>query len=268
MTGWSELLSAALSRLNLLAVVDILLVAAIFFGLLRLLRGTTAMTLLRGLIIIGITAFIVTNVLGLTMFSYLLRNSLIPILVAIPILFQPELRRALERLGRARLVGTSTGVGDQQLIDILCESVERLSAKRTGALMVLERETGLKDYTETGVPLDSVVSVELLVTMFFPNTPLHDGAVIIRENRVVAAGCVLPLTENNSTGIFALGTRHRAAIGITEGTDAIAIVVSEETGIVSIASNGRIVRNLDEGRVRRILGGLQKSATPWRPFWK
>ena len=257
-----DLLSAWLSRLDFVAVVDIVLVASIFFGLLWLLRGTTAMTLLRGILILGVLAFIVSRFLPLPMFSWLLRNSVTPLLVLIPILFQPELRRALERIGRASIVGSSTGAGSQQVIDILCNAVERLATSQTGALIVLERDTGLKEYAETGVPLDSVLSVELLVNIFFPNSPLHDGAVIVRDNRVVAAGCVLPLTDNNATGIFALGTRHRAAIGITEGTDAIALVVSEETGIISIASNGRIVRNLDEARVRRILSGLQRTAGP------
>ena len=265
MTDWPNLISASLSRLDFMAVVDILLVATIFYGLLRLLRGTTAMALLRGILILGVLAFIVSNFLRLTMFSWLLRNSVTVLLVAIPILFQPELRRALERIGRASVVGPAAGAGSQQLIDILCDTVERLATSQTGALIVLERETGLRQYTETGVPLDSAVSVELLVSIFFPNSPLHDGAVIIRENRIVAAGCVLPLTDNNVTGIFALGTRHRAAIGITEGTDAIAIVVSEETGTISIASNGRIVRNLDEARVRRILAGLYSAPGPW-PF--
>lgn len=263
MTSWANSLFASLSRLNFMAVVDILLVAAIFFGLLRIFRGTTAMTLLRGVLILGILAFIVSRILPLPMFSWLLRNSVTVVLVAIPILFQPELRRALERVGRASVVGTVGGVGGTQLIDILCDTAERLASKKTGALIVLERETGLKEYAETGVPLDSAVSVELLATIFFPNSPLHDGAVIIRESRVVAAGCVLPLTDNNATGIFALGTRHRAAIGITEGTDAIALVVSEETGTISIASNGRIVRSLDAARVRRILSGLVRTSSPW-----
>ena len=265
MTDWPNLISASLSRLDFMAVLDIVLVAALFYGLLRLLRGTTAMALLRGILILGVLAFIVSNFLRLTMFSWLLRNSVTVLLVAIPILFQPELRRALERIGRASVVGPTAGTGSQQLIEILCDTVERLATSQIGALIVLERETGLRQYTETGVPLDSTVSVELLVSIFFPNSPLHDGAVIIHENRVLAAGCVLPLTDNNATGIFALGTRHRAAIGITEGTDAIAIVVSEETGTISVASNGRIVRNLDEARVRRILAGLYRAPGPW-PF--
>ncbi|HEX2171816.1 MAG TPA: diadenylate cyclase CdaA [Dehalococcoidia bacterium] len=262
-----NLLSASLSRLDFMAVVDILLVAALFFGLLRLLHGTTAMTLLRGILVIGVLAFIVSRFFKLDMFGYLLGYALTGLVVAIPVLFQPELRRALERIGRVSVVGVTNAGNSQQLIDIVCHSVERLATSHVGALIVLERETGLKEYAETGVPLDAAISVELLLTIFRHNTPLHDGAVIIRDNRVIAAGCVLPLSESTTTGIFALGTRHRAAIGVTEGTDAIAVVVSEETGRISIARLGRMVSNLDEERVRRILTGLFRGggSGPW-PF--
>lgn len=267
MQGAENFLSASLSRLDVMAVLDITLVALIFFGVLRLLRGTTAVTLLRGIFVIGVLAVIVSRVFRLNMFSYLLGYSITGLVVAVPVLFQPELRRALERIGRVGVPGVSTGGnGSQQLIDTVCDTVERLTNRKTGALIVLENQTGLKEYAETGVPLDAVISVELLMTIFHTNTPLHDGAVIVRDNRISAAGCVLPLTESTTTGIFALGTRHRAAIGVTESTDAIAVVVSEETGRISIARLGRMVSNLDEERVRRILSGVYRSGPgPW-PF--
>lgn len=267
MQGAENFLSASLSRLDVMAVLDITLVALIFFGVLRLLRGTTAVTLLRGIFVIGVLAVIVSRVFRLNMFSYLLGYSITGLVVAVPVLFQPELRRALERIGRVGVPGVSTGGnGSQQLIDTVCDTVERLANRKTGALIVLENQTGLKEYAETGVPLDAVISVELLMTIFHTNTPLHDGAVIVRDNRISAAGCVLPLTESTTTGIFALGTRHRAAIGVTESTDAIAVVVSEETGRISIARLGRMVSNLDEERVRRILSGVYRSGPgPW-PF--
>lgn len=267
MQGAENFLSASLSRLDFMALVDIALVAAIIFGVLRLMRGTTAVSLLRGIFVLGLIAVIVSRVFKLNMFSYLLGYSITGLVVAVPVLFQPELRRALERIGRVSVPGVSSGSSSQQLIEIVCDSVERLANKHTGALIVLERQTGLKDYAETGVPIDAVITVELLLTIFHTNTPLHDGAVIVRDNRIIAAGCVLPLSESTTTGIFALGTRHRAAIGVTEGTDAIAVVVSEETGRISVARLGRMVSNLDEDRVRRILSGVYGGGSgPWRPF--
>jgi diadenylate cyclase len=241
-------------RLTWLSVVDVLLVALIFYGLLRLFQGTQAVSLLRGILVVALVVAMATALFPLTAFSWLLRNSLPVILVAIPVVFQPELRRALERLGRTNpLLGRSAPADvAQRVIYEIVRAVEMLAREKTGALIVLEGETGLEEHIESGQRIDGRVSARLLTTIFFPNTALHDGAVIIRGDRLVAAGCVLPLTAR-ALSDSSLGTRHRAAVGITEQNDALAITVSEETGIVSIARNGRIVRRLDSQRLRRIL---------------
>ncbi len=244
-----------LLRLDWKSVIDILLVSFIFYWLLRLIQGTQAVQLLRGIVIIVVVTVVITHVFQLTAFSWLIRNSLPALLVAIPVVFQPELRRLLERLGRG--TGGFLNLHSQEttlrrVIEVIAQSCSQLSLNRHGALIVLERETGLQDINETGVHLDAEVSRELLLALFYPNSALHDGAVIVREDRIVAAGCVLPLSTVNG-GDRQLGTRHRAALGVTEGTDAIAVVVSEETGIISIAHNGRMIRRLDEKRLARVL---------------
>lgn len=247
-----------LARFDLRSLVDILLVALVFYLLLLLLQGTVAMTLLRGIAILVAFTFILGNVLQLTVLSWLVRASFTALLVAIPIIFQPELRRALERIGRTSLreaMGVSPAEG---LLDILPRACRRLADRRYGALIVIERETGLQEYVDTGIRVDGATSPELLMSIFFPNSPLHDGAAILRNGRIVAASCVLPLSEEipRHSG---LGTRHRAAVGVTEKSDAISLVVSEESGEVSLASNGRIIRNLDEARLKRLLGRLYGS---------
>jgi len=232
--------------------IDLLLVALIFYGLLRLFQGTQAVSLLRGILVVALVALIAAS--RLTAFGWLLRNSLPMILVAIPVIFQPELRRALERLGRtAPLLGRgSRDTRAQQVIYEVIRGIETLARERTGALIVLEGDTGLEEYIESGQRIDSQVSARLLATIFFPGTPLHDGAVIIRGDRIVAAACVLPLTGRELAD-GSLGTRHRAAVGITEQNDALALVVSEETGIISVARNGRLARRLDGQRLRQVL---------------
>lgn len=176
------------------------------------------------------------------------------ILVAIPVIFQPELRRALERLGRTGpFIGrTSREDAVQHVIFEVVMAAEMMAREQTGALIVLEGNTGLEEHMESGERIDAAVSARLLMTIFFSGTPLHDGAVIIRGEQIIAAGCVLPLTSRTLAD-SSLGTRHRAAAGITEQNDALAIVISEETGIISVARNGRIVRRLDGQRLRRIL---------------
>jgi len=250
-----------LLRLNLASVIDILLVSIIFYALLTIIQGTQAVQLLRGLMIIVIITVVVTSVFQLTALSWLIRNSLPALLVAIPVVFQPELRRLLERLGRSTggfLYVRSQETVVREVIQTVARACSQLSLARHGALIVLERETGLQDIIETGVRIDAEVSQELLVTIFFPNTALHDGAVIIRQDSIVAAACVLPLSTTNG-GERQLGTRHRAALGVTEASDAIAVVVSEETGIISIAHNGRVIRRLDEKRLGKILNALYRA---------
>jgi diadenylate cyclase len=258
MEGLLDFLRENLGRLEARSVIDILLIAAFIYWVLLLMRGTTAMSVLRGAAIVLIGAFVLARVLNLRVLTFLLRNSLIGLLIAIPIIFQPELRRALERLGRTGRRAWSGRPSYDVIIDTITEAATNLSQRRHGALLVLERETGLEDYIDTGVRVDAAPSAELLEGIFFPNSPLHDGAVILRENRVVAAACTLPLAEDSRRG--QMGTRHRAALGITESTDAVSVVVSEETGEICVASNGRMLHRLDGERLRptlvSILGGL------------
>jgi len=244
-------------RLDWLSVIDILLVALIFYWLLFLVRGTQAVQLLRGVLILVVLSVLITSVFPLRAFSWLVRNAVPALLVAIPVILQPELRRALERLGRTGSLLTlpSREAMIEGVLDQVCLACEHLSERHHGALIVLERETGLQEYVDTGTKINSEVSAELLETIFFPNTPLHDGAVIIRQTRVVAAACVLPLAGGHISD-RQLGLRHRAAIGVTEQSDAVAVIVSEETGIISIAHNGRIIRRLDVRRLRKLLAAF------------
>ena len=248
------------TRLNLLSVIDILLVALIFYALFRLMHGTQAIQLLRGVIIVVLLTILITSILKLTAFSWLIRNSLSALLVAIPVIFQPELRRALERVGRAGFSMNRQESTSERVIEEVSQACQRLSERRHGALIVLERETGLQEYIDTGTRVGGKVSCGLLLTIFFPNTALHDGAVIIREDEIVAAGCVLPLASDMPDR--QLGLRHRAAVGVTEETDAISIIVSEETGIISIAYNTRMIRRLDVKRLGKILQAFFKPRRP------
>ena len=251
-------LSALAPQFTWSSVLDILLVALVFYGLFRLFQGTQAVALLRGILVIALIFVLAAS--RFTAFGWLLRNMLPMILVAIPVIFQPELRRALERLGRSAPIIMGRGAREttaQQFIHEVTHAVEALARERTGALIVLEGDTGLEEYIESGERIDAAVSARLLQTIFFPGTPLHDGAVIVRGNQVVAAACVLPLTQRDLAD-SSLGTRHRAAVGITEQNDALAIVVSEETGIVSLARSGRIARRLDSARLRTILQAFYK----------
>jgi len=249
------------------SLVEIVIIAALIYALLSIIQGTTAMAILRGIMFVYIGGAVLGNVFGLSLVTWLLRNSLPALIVIVPILFAPELRSALEQLGRTRGVlrratpTTATG----RTIDVVARSANRLSELGWGALIVLERETGLGEYAETGTRIDASLSQDLLLNIFFPHAPLHDGAVMIRGDRIVAAGCLLPLSEAPATGGH-LGTRHRAAIGISERTDALCVVVSEETGQISIANNGRMVRNLDEEKLRKVLQVIYRPPRK-RPRW-
>jgi diadenylate cyclase len=247
-------------RLDWLGVIDILLVTLIFFGLLYLVRGTQAMMLLRGIILILVLVALLTSLANLPAFSWLVRTTLPALVFAIPVVFAPEIRRALERIGRAgtffRASNKNASEEMQLTIQAVVAAAARLSARQHGALIILERFDRLDEYIRSGVILQSDVTVEMLVQTFYPNTPLHDGAAIIAGKKIVAAACVLPLS---ASGILArspewqMGLRHRAALGITEVTDAIAVVVSEQTGAISIAHAGRIIRRLDVERLENIL---------------
>ena len=257
------------SRFDLIALLDVFLVALVFYFLLFLLRETQAVPLLRGIIILVLLVGLLSVVRELRAFNWLVRSAIPALLVSIPVIFQPELRRALERLGRTgTLLASSTRERDMgEVIEGIAVACQALSERRHGALIVLERETGLGEYIDTGIGMDAAVTAELLETIFYPNTSLHDGAVIIRGRRIVAAACVLPLAEDLA-GERYLGTRHRAALGATVGTDAVAVVVSEESGIISIAHNGRMIRRLDASRLQNILGAFYEPLlrTHW-PRW-
>lgn len=249
------------SRFSWQSALDVLLVAGIFYLLLRLFRGTQAVQLLRGLLVIVIAFALITSRLRLPGLSWIVGNSLPAVLIAIPVIFQPELRRALERLGRAApfLIPREEHQAEL-LVHVLTDATVRLAEQRHGAIIVLEGETGLQDYVDTGVRVDAKVTVELLSSIFYPGTALHDGALIMRGDRAEAAACVLPLTEQPLGG---LGTRHRAAVGITEQSDALAIVVSEQTGIISVARRGGIARRLDEKRLPRVLEAFYQRRGLW-----
>lgn len=239
--------------------IDILLVTVLFFSLSFLFRGTQAVALLRGTLFVFVSLIIVSSVFQLQALSWLLSNSLFVFAVAIPVIFQPELRRALERLGRAGIFfgGRAQAESKIQIIEDLCAAAERLSERRHGALIVLERQSNLEEFMRTGVALDSYVNAALLLTVFWPKTELHDGAVIInRAGRVSAAAAVLPLSATRNLPQKKQGTRHRAGLGITEVSDAVCIVVSEETGRISLANGGRMIPRLDRQRLQTILSAL------------
>lgn len=255
----------ALLKFNLTSIIDVLIVAFVIYRLMLLIKGTRAVQLIKGLVVL-LVATALASLFNLYTMSWLLKQAMTALVVALPIVFQPELRRALEKLGSGKFLARTsltTGTGEANRAKIIAEitrSAAVLSKNRTGALIVLERDTGLEEHVDTGVKIDGIVSAEFLVNLFIPKTPLHDGAVIIRGGRVVAAACFLPLSENpNLTS--ELGTRHRAGIGITEISDAVAVIISEETGIVSVAVEGAITRNLDEAGLQDRLTGLLSNRT-------
>jgi diadenylate cyclase len=251
-----------LQRITWLSVLDIVLVALVFFVIFIMVSDTQAMVLLRGMILVIILLAFFTSILELSAFSWLVRTTLPALLLSIPVIFAPEIRRGLERLGRA---GSNSGnfthsPSEQQALQNTIKAVvtaaARLSAKQHGALIILQRRDNLREYNQTGTILNSAVTPELLLQIFYPNTPLHDGAVIIAHNRVIAAACVMPLSASGvlkSTAERKMGLRHRAALGISEASDAIAVVVSEETCDISIAQNGRMIRRLDSERLENVL---------------
>lgn len=236
------------------SIIDILLVTLVFFLILILIRGTRAVQLLRGVILIVLLILLLTSVVQLPAFGWLIEKAIPALLLAFPIIFQPELRRAFERLGQAGSLLRGFREEPAAFITSIAQACQRLSERRHGALIVMERETGLQEYVDTGTPVDARLSRQLLETIFFPKTELHDGAVLMRNARVLAAACVMPLSAAKMHGSERhLGLRHRAALGISEVSDAIAIVVSEETGQIAVAHNGRMIRRLDTARLETIL---------------
>lgn len=255
-------ISFFLQRLDWTSLLDLALVTLVFFIILVLVRDTQAMVLLRGIIFLVVVFYLLTAIINLPAFSWLVTTVLPALLLAIPVIFAPEIRRGLERIGRA---GSNSMPWNKNLpaadlmvltIRAVVTAASRLSARQHGALIVLQRHDSLREYTQTGIRMDSTVTPEILMQIFYPNTPLHDGAVLIADNRILSAACVMPLSSSgilNKTTDRKMGLRHRAALGISEASDAIAVVVSEETGTISIAHSGRIIRRLDSERLENIL---------------
>jgi diadenylate cyclase len=259
MGGLGDEIQDILDRVDPIDALDVFLIAFIIYWAFLLLRGTAAIALLRGAAVILVVVVILAQALNLEVLDWAIRHSLTGLIIAVPIIFQPEIRRALERIGRTGFRVWARPAYDA-LIDTVSRSAMDLAGQKHGALIVFERETGLQSYVETGVPLDAVPSVELLAGIFYPSNPLHDGAVIVRESRLVAAVCTLPLSETRLPG--EMGLRHRAGLGVTEGTDAVSVMVSEETGMVAIAADGRLYTRLDEARLRGLLTRLLDSNAP------
>ena len=245
-------------RIGWTDIADILIVAVIIYELILLMRQTRGSAVLKGLLLLLVLA-VLSTLLGMTALNWvlqlLIRNGALVLIV----LFQPELRKALESLGRSAIRSRSreATASDEQgrAINEIIQCMTDLSRRKVGMLLVFERDTGLKDIIDTGTAIDAQISAPLLENIFEPNTPLHDGAVIIRDTRVVAGACILPLTESDTVS-RELGTRHRASIGISETTDAVALIVSEETGIMSVARDGTITRGLDAVSLRTVLESI------------
>ena len=248
-------------RLNWESALDIFLVTIIIFVVLNIVRDTQALVLLRGVVFLIILLALLTSAVNLPAFSWLVQTTLPALFLAIPVIFAPEIRRGLEKLGRAgtdQLFLRQNGLNEtiSEAIKGIVNASARLSARKHGALIILQRKTSLQEYVQTGVKLDAAVTPELLLQVFYPNTPLHDGAVIINEGRLVAASCVMPLSASgilNRSPERQMGLRHRAALGISEVSDGISVVISEETGSISIAHGGRMIRRLDSERLENIL---------------
>jgi len=264
-----ENLTFVFERLDPFGILDVILVTAIFFIILRWLRDTQALVLLRGVLLVIALISLLTSLEVLPAFSWLMRTTLPAMLLVIPVIFAPEIRRALERLGRAGAIlnggRATTSTEIQDTISAVVSATARLSDRRHGALIVLQRIDNLEEYINSGVRMDSDVTPELILQIFYPNTPLHDGAVILVGSKLASASSVLPLS---SSGVLSksperqMGLRHRAALGISEVSDAVAIVVSEETGSISVVNAGRMIRRLDAERLENILRALYRPSQP------
>ena len=268
-TLWTQIQNVLwniINRPTLNDIVDIFIVAFLLYKLLMLTKETRASAVLKGLAMLVLTSWI-SDMLGLTALNWVLQSVVNNGALVLVILFQPELRKALEQIGRGTIRYGSrmnTTEENEQIVHEITGCLLNLSRRRVGALIVIEQRIGLKDIVETGTALDSQISSALLENIFEPNTPLHDGAVVVRGNRIMAAACILTLSEGKGIS-RELGTRHRAALGITETTDAITLIVSEETGIISMAREGRLTRHLDRVALEEVLTSLyhQKEAGLW-----
>ena len=254
-----------LINMQLKDIVDILIVSYIFYNLYLLIKETRAEQLMKGiLVLLAITR--IAEVLELQLLSWLLTHTIQAGMFALLIVFQPELRRILEYLGQTKFLSTSitnSYTNNDNFILELVEGMMSLSRQKIGALIILERKTGINEIIQTGTKIDGELTRQLLINIFIPNTPLHDGAVVVRKNKIAAAGCFLPLTENKFLN-QELGTRHRAALGISERSDCISLVVSEETGHISIAQNRKLYKDLKEDTLKSLLKkGLEEEQTKY-----
>ncbi len=233
-------------------ILEILVLALLFHFTFQFFQGTRGAQVLTGLVVIVLLLTGLTRLFRMEALYWLLQRFSVYLAIALLIIFQPEIRRALAEVGKPPLLGVTAA--DRSLVEAIVKAVQTLSDRKIGALIAIERQIGTRPIQETGTPIDAQVSAELLATLFHPHTPLHDGGVIIRGNRIVAAGCVFPLSQQDQART--LGTRHRAALGMTEETDALVIVVSEETGTISVALSGRLRRGLDSERLHRVLTSI------------
>lgn len=243
-----------ITHMKITDVLDIIIIAYLAYKLYELMKETRAEQLVKGILII-VVSLKLSEILNLRTFNWILKNAVTVGLMAIIVVFQPELRRVLEQLGRTKIFKKGSFLSTKNDIDVIDEVVSAcmsLSRQKIGALIIFERQTGINEIIQTGTTLNADVSRQLLINIFIPNTPLHDGAVVIRKDSIMAAGCFLPLTENKTLN-KELGTRHRAALGITERSDCLALTVSEETGYISISISGKLYRDLSEERLRNML---------------
>ena len=254
MNEYYSLVLNTIKNISVWSVVDILVVSYIFYKIYKLMQETRAEQLLKGLVLVLILLPI-SYVLKLNMLNFIINKTLTIGVLSVVIIFQPEIRRALEHLGRSAfedIHNMPSGKDRVEIVDEIVTAVENLAETKTGALIVIEQATGLGEILGSGTIIDAKVSSALLENIFVVNTPLHDGATIIRKDRIHASGCVLPLTNNNTIN-KKLGTRHRAALGLSENSDALIIVVSEETGVISLADNGKLTRNYDKEKLTSIV---------------
>lgn len=242
------------SNLRLLDLIDISIVAFIIYRIILLIKGTRAVQMLLGLAVI-LAVYMASRVGDLHTLNWFLSNFLSSIILVIVVIFQNDIRRALMHVGRNPFLGGMTSREESEIIDELVKACVALSNRKIGALIAIERETGINDILESGTPIDARVAGELIRSIFMPSSPIHDGALVLQQGRLALAGCFLPLSQEGDL-TQDLGTRHRAAIGLTELADAVAIVVSEETGKISVAVNGGMTRNLDATSLKKVLGRL------------
>ena len=242
---------------------EILVLSVVFYYAILFFRGTRGAQALLGFVTAVAAMLILTTIFKLDTLNWLLQRLSVYLVIAFLVIFQPEIRRALAELGKQHVFATS--MRERGILDEILQAISRLAANKIGALVAIEREIGTRAVQETGTRLDAAVTGELLATIFFPHTPLHDGGVIIEGDRIRAAGCIFPLSGRD---IGKLGTRHRAAVGLSEETDALVVVVSEETGAISLAFKGRLIRGLDETRLRRILSSVLLRTAKTQSRWK